>query len=380
VAIEWVVPVGVAVGKLLLRVSGQPDIADAIGDAQEGWRRLQRSQRQQDVIGRAISDRLEKRLAPVTDRDEARDLGAAAQDVANLISRLADDDEAVRVAAAHPEQFLSYAKQQGGDNLRRLTSEAATPLFDQILEAAATEFADLAPSSSRFVSASLTEVLRQVEAMPEIQQNSRRSAEVGDQILAVVMAQRARDGEPAVSSPNRKVIAQLRGKTENELDVQLRVVRVVQEFPDLAYEPDGIPPGRARAAPKPSAIVVQIGGDRDTVVQDLLDRGVVEEPDAKPDPAAAAKLDQLINDQPWVAVQYVPKLEAETVDRVVEDNFLATMILIVSLDGSAIAAWVAVARAYPMTLPSLLEIDQDWPLERVVREALKRSFPSQPAR
>jgi hypothetical protein len=65
---------------------------------------------------------------------------------------------------------------------------------------------------------------------------------------------------------------------------------------------------------------------------------------------------------------------------VVEDNFLATMILIVSLDGSAIAAWVAVARAYPMTLPSLLEIDQDWPLERVVREALKRSFPSQPAR
>jgi hypothetical protein len=32
-------------------------------------------------------------------------------------------------------------------------------LFDQILEAAATEFAALAPSSSRFVSASLTEVL-----------------------------------------------------------------------------------------------------------------------------------------------------------------------------------------------------------------------------
>ncbi len=175
VVIEWAVPVGVAVGKLVLRVSGQPDIADAIGDAQEwaGW--LQRSQKPQDVIGKAISDRLEKRLAAVTDRDEARDLGAAAQDVANLISRLADNDEAVRVAAAHPEQFLSYAKQHGGDNLRRLTSEGATPLFDQILEAAATEFADLAPSSSRFVSASLTEVLRQVEAMPEIYQNSRRA-------------------------------------------------------------------------------------------------------------------------------------------------------------------------------------------------------------
>jgi hypothetical protein len=29
--------------------------------------------------------------------------------VAGLISRLANDNEAVRVAAAHPEQFLTYA-------------------------------------------------------------------------------------------------------------------------------------------------------------------------------------------------------------------------------------------------------------------------------
>jgi hypothetical protein len=194
------------------------------------------------------------------------------------------------------------------------------------------------------------------------------------------MAQRARDGEPAVGSPNRKVIAQLRGKTEAELDVQLRVVRVVQEFPDLAYEPDGIPPGRARAEPKPSAIVVETGGERDTSRTGLARPGGLRPPRRRTRRAASAKLDQLIEDEPWVAVEYVPELDGETVDRVIEDNFLANMILIVSLDGSAIAAWAAVARAYPMTLPSPLEIDQDWPLERVVREALKRSFPSQPAR
>ena len=62
-----------------------------------------RSQRKSDVIGKAIADRLESRLATVTDRGEAQDLAVTAQDVADLISRLADDNEALRVAAAHPE-------------------------------------------------------------------------------------------------------------------------------------------------------------------------------------------------------------------------------------------------------------------------------------
>jgi hypothetical protein len=349
VVMEWVVPVGLAVGKLLLRASGKPDMADAVGDAQEGWGWLRRSQRQPEVIGRAIADRLEKRLAAVTDRDEAQDLAATAQDVADLISRLADDDEAVRVAAAHPEQFLAYAKRQGGENLRRLTPEAATPLFDQILEAAATEFAALAPSSSRFASASLTEVLRQVEALPEIHENSRRAAEGVDQLLAVVPAQRARVREPVVSSPYRNLIAQVSGMTEAELVTQQRVVKVVQEFPDLSYDPGGIPPGRTRADPKPSAIVWQARPAEGHSTGPALD------------PA-------------WVAVEYVPTLEVGTVRQAIEDNFLANGILVIGLDGSAIGGSVAVSRADPITFPSRLEIDQDWPLERVVREALKRWF------
>jgi hypothetical protein len=255
-----------------------------------------------------------------------------------------------------------------------LTPEAATPLFDQILKDATTEFAVLAPTSGRFISASLTEVLRQVEALAEIQQNSRRAAEGVDQLLAVVMAQRARDGEPH-GTTNRNLVAQLGGMTEAELLVQLRVAKVVQEFPNLTYEPGGIPPGRPRSDPKPSAIVVEVAGELHAVAQDLLDQGVLGEPDAKPDFAVAARIDQLIKARPWVAVQYVPKLEAERVRRVVEENFLARIILVVDLDSSAIAAWVAVSRADPITLPSPLEIDQDWPLERVVREALQRSFP-----
>ena len=346
---EWVVPVAVAVAKLLLRASGKADTADAIGDAQEGWARLRRSQRKPDVIGKAIADRLESRLATVTDRDEAQDLAATALDVADLISRLADDNEAVHVAVAHPERFLGYAKQHGGENLRLLTAEAATPLFDHILEAAATEFITLAPSSSRFVRASLTEVLRQAEVLSEIREITRRTAEGVDQLLAVVMAQSVPHDEPAVSPSYRAVITQLGGMTEAEVVVQQRVVKVVQEFADLTYEPGAIPPGRARVDPKPSAIVLEAVG-REASMQDY-------------------------DDQPWVAVEYLPTLEVQTVDEAIAANFLASGILVVGLDGSAIAAWVAVGRADPITLPSPLEIDQDWPLERVVREALKSSFP-----
>ena len=246
-------------------------------------------------------------------------------------------------------RFLGYAEQHGGENLSLLTAEAATPLFDQILEAAATEFITLAPSSSRFVSASLTKVVRQVEALSEIQENTRHAAEGVYQLLSVVMAQSATHDEPAGSPSYRTVITQLGGMTEAELIIQQRVVKVVQEFADLTYETGAIPPGRARAEPKPSAIVLEAVG-REASAQDYID-------------------------QPWVAVEYLPKLEVQTVNQAIAAKSPANGILAVGLDGSAIAAWVAVGRADPITLPSPLEIDQDWPTERVVREALRWSFP-----
>jgi hypothetical protein len=176
VAVEWVVPVAVGVGKLLLRASGQADAADAIGDVDEGWRRLRRAaaQGRPDALGQPIATQLERRLAGVTDQGQVQDLTAAANDIAGLISRLADDDEAIRVAAAHPERLLAYALEHGGNDLRRMTSAAATPLFDEILQAAAAEFTALAPSSPRFVSSGLAEVLRHTESLPEIHEHPPR--------------------------------------------------------------------------------------------------------------------------------------------------------------------------------------------------------------
>ena len=156
-----------------------------------------------DAIGRVISGQLEQRLVGVTDQGQAQDLRATAEDVASLIGGLANDNEAVRVAAAHPDQFLAYAKQRS-DQLRRSTSTAATPLFDRILEAAAAEFVELAPSSRRFMSAGLAEVLRLAETLPDIHEYARRAAENSEQVLAVVLReQRAGAGEARVNSLDR---------------------------------------------------------------------------------------------------------------------------------------------------------------------------------
>ena len=124
-----------------------------------------------------------------------------------------------------------------------------------------------------------------------------------------------------------------------------------------------------RADPKPSAIVLETG-EQDAVI---LDNPTAEQ-DYLDDPAALAALERLIDAERWMAVEYVHTLELETVRQAIEENFLANGILVVGLDGSAIAAWVGPGSAYPSTLPSALEIDQDWPLERVVRDALRRSF------
>ena len=115
-------------------------------------------------VGPAHRDSTRTAASRVTDQGQVQDLTAAANDVAGLISRLADDDEAIRVAAAHPGRLLAYALEHGGNDLRRMTSAAATPLFDEILQAAAAEFTELVPSSPRFVSSGLAEVLRHTES------------------------------------------------------------------------------------------------------------------------------------------------------------------------------------------------------------------------
>lgn len=163
--------VAAAVTKLLLRAHDQADSADAIGDAQEGWRALRRltgRPQQRDQVTAGIAGQLEQRLSGVRDLDRRQDLHATALDVAGLIERLADDNDALLQATTHPDQLHAYALDHGGTQLRADASEAAEPFFDQLLTAALDEYATLAPTSPRYQPAALTRILEHAELLPGI--------------------------------------------------------------------------------------------------------------------------------------------------------------------------------------------------------------------
>jgi hypothetical protein len=107
-------------------------------------------------------------------------LRAAAQDLTDLVSHLAEDDDALVAAATNADQFLDYVKKHGGDKKRRLMSERAALAFDRILGVASAEFARLAPSSSRFLPSALAEILGQ---LPSIAADARRAADGVDELL-----------------------------------------------------------------------------------------------------------------------------------------------------------------------------------------------------
>jgi hypothetical protein len=186
VAAELWLGLGLAVAKMLLRAADKSDTADALDDAHGGWSILRAARRQETALGKAIAEELKQHLGGASGAVEG-DLRAAVQDVTDLLSRLAKDEDAVIAAATYPDQFLDYAKKHGGDQKRRLISERAALVLDRVLEAASAEFARLAPSSSRFVPSALAEILRQLPGIAEDAQqaayDARRAADGVGQLL-----------------------------------------------------------------------------------------------------------------------------------------------------------------------------------------------------
>jgi hypothetical protein len=163
VAAEWV-GVALAVAKMLSRAANHENIADALDDAHGGLAALRAARPAARAMGTLIAKELERQLGGASGAVEA-DLRAAAEDVAELFRRFADNDNAVLAAATYPDQFLEYARKHGGGQKRRLMSERAALAFDHVLEVACAEFAQFATSSSRFFPAALAEILRQLPAI-----------------------------------------------------------------------------------------------------------------------------------------------------------------------------------------------------------------------
>ena len=175
-----VVGVGAALTKVFLRACDAVSAADLVEDGQDLFGALSRVSRRSDEsrvqIERRISQSLANRIQAMQERCGSQSvdrglLSGACTEVEIILEEIANDDglllSAVRSPESFPEKLGDYTAGR-----RANVESAAEPYFDELIEAAATQFAALAPWSPRFEIEAFKSILSGID---EIQENSRRS-------------------------------------------------------------------------------------------------------------------------------------------------------------------------------------------------------------
>lgn len=199
---------GFAIAKVVMRFQGRSEVADALDDLHGSVKGTRQSGRRDrlEPVGREIARNLESAL-PHVGPDETDDLRAAAKDVTLLISRFANDGDASLAAVLDPAAFRRWAQDHGGGQLRSWTNERAQPFFDKLLDAACTQFAELAPSSPLLLSAGLKAILAETGAIPELVQRLEPLSRVSSGLTEAALADR--DAHLRRSLPNWVVAASI---------------------------------------------------------------------------------------------------------------------------------------------------------------------------
>ena len=175
-----VVGVGAALTKVFLRACDAVSAADLVEDSQDLFGALSRVSRRSDEsrvqIERRISQSLTNRIQAMQERCGSQSvdrglLSGACTEVEIILEEIANDDglllSAVRSPKSFPEKLGDYTAGR-----RANVESAAEPYFDELIEAAATQYAALAPWSPRFEIEAFKSILSGID---EMQENSRRS-------------------------------------------------------------------------------------------------------------------------------------------------------------------------------------------------------------
>ena len=175
-----VVGVGAALTKVFLRACDAALAADVVADVQELLGALSRASHRSDgsrdqielSVRKALAARLQEMHKHRYGRDIDRQLlSGACTEVEIILNEIADDGELILSAALNPDSLPAVFHSRASQ--RRLNiEEAAEPYFDELIEAVATQYAALAPWSTRFQIEAFKSILSGID---EIQENSRRS-------------------------------------------------------------------------------------------------------------------------------------------------------------------------------------------------------------
>ena len=175
-----VVGVGAALTKVFLRACDAALAADVVADVQELLGALSRASHRSDgsrdqielSVRKALAARLQEMHKHRYGRDIDRQLlSGACTEVEIILNEIADDGELILSAALNPDNLPAVFHSRASQ--RRLNiEEAAEPYFNELIEAVATQYATLAPWSTRFQIEAFKSILSGID---EIQENSRRS-------------------------------------------------------------------------------------------------------------------------------------------------------------------------------------------------------------
>ena len=166
---------GASVVKFLLHASGQDTAAGLVGDAQDGLGLLARLRGQANDRNGAVAKRIEKAVAgrvrgmyqECHDRGvDAERLDGVATEVERLVDRVAADDSLILKAVRFPGGFAALLHDLGKP-IRAELFERSEPYFDELVDAVAEKYVNLAPWSPKFEIEALKYVMGALDRIEE---------------------------------------------------------------------------------------------------------------------------------------------------------------------------------------------------------------------
>lgn len=223
-AVEWALGAGIAVVKVVLRLYGDPDVADMVDDTVGGVGSFRTKPKRKD-LGRVFAARIDADVparlrAKLSDHETA----AAAQIAADVVAGLADQPAALATALARPEEFPEWVREHGGFRARQnFVATHAEDLYDAVLASASKQLVMLAPTAQRAVSAGMAEALQQLVVvmtkLDDIHESVRR-VDLGVQdLLQRPVGQKRPGGQKQISWPVVPRPAPARAQAYQDRDV-----------------------------------------------------------------------------------------------------------------------------------------------------------------
>lgn len=180
-------PIGVAIAQVVIRIAGESEVANGMGDL-KGVCTLLKGRRNDDPeirkIGKTISAELEASFVADSLADNLKDdLKAVANHVELVVTNLSRNDAAIIEFAKAPQNARRYLLDNGGTGVLRDAPQHAEEFAHKLLNVTADTLARYSPRSEKFVRLALVDLLQSVKEFHDMPQDLKQALENTAEII-----------------------------------------------------------------------------------------------------------------------------------------------------------------------------------------------------